>query len=184
MQKTALGVMVVVVSSALMAALSGCETSHKSHHGGLSPDALTAVQTAFPSAKIKAVNAETEDGVKVYDVTLVTKTEAEVMDNGTVLSVSTPVSAKDLPQAVLDAVSKAAPGARIDEAMKEETRADAKTGKLAVPAVSYEIEVVKDGREGDIEVAGDGKVTEPLKWEAQEKGKSEKAEREKGEHAD
>jgi uncharacterized membrane protein YkoI len=138
----------------------------------LSPAAAGAIQKAYPQAVVKKVKAENEDGVKMYEAKLLNagaKMEVTVTDAGVIVETETAVAGKDLPKAVADAVAAAAPGAKVAKATKSEILADPKLGKLADPKVTYEVEVVKDGKSGEISLAADGKVLESLKMEKEEK---------------
>lgn len=158
-----------------LAVTAGCEmTSGKAQ---LSPAAAEAIHKAYPQAVVKKVKVETEDGVKIYEAKLLNagaKMEVTVTDAGVIMEVETPLAGKDLPKAVADAVAAAAPGAKVEKAARSEMLADPKLGKLATPKVTYEVEVVKDGADGEITLAADGKVLEPLKMEKEEKEAKDK----------
>ena len=138
------------------------------------PDAVAvAVKVLFPQAQVKEAKLD-EEGLKVYEVELEENgegvAEVTVAPDGTIIEVETEVGAGDLPQAVRDAVSKAMEGTEIKEAEKEVTYAVVKLVPLSRSRTSYEVELVKDGKEWEIEVAGDGtilggpelKLTKPL----------------------
>lgn len=176
MSRTVLSLKAVVSMSAVLGICFGCASWHESKCAKLSPEAAAAIQKAYPAAKVGKATVETEDGVELYEVKLTSNAaefEAAVTQNGTIMEIETPVSAKDLPQAVTDAVAAAVPGAQIKETSKEEILADAKTGKLATPRMSYVIEVTKDGKEGELTVGADGKVSQQLKWEEQRREKGD-----------
>jgi len=157
----------------------------------LPPAAADAVKAAFPKAKIEEAKLEKECGLDVYEVELKledeSEVEVEVATNGTIVEIETEIALKDAPPAVVEAVKAAAPDAKIEEVKKIEIRAEIKKAeadkpaqlvKLDKPKIVYEAELKTDDKEGEITVAADGKVVEPLKWEEKEKGEKE----EKGEH--
>ena len=143
------------------------------------PDAVAAaVAEAFPGAKIEKVKAEDEDGVKVFEVELELKQgeqeieiEIEVTASGTIIEVETEIQMKDVPAAAAKAITDAAEGGKVEEVKKVEARAEIKGGNvvnLDPVKVTYEAEIEKGDQEGEIEVAADGTVVEPLKWKAKE----------------
>jgi len=149
-----------------------------------------AVKAAFPKAKIGEAKLEKECGLDVYEVELKledeSEVEVEVAPDGTIVEIETEIAQKDAPPAVVEAVQAAAPDAKIEEVKKIEIRAEIKKAEADKPAqlvkldkakIVYEAELKTDDKEGEITVAADGKVVEPLKWEDKEKGEHE----EKGE---
>jgi uncharacterized membrane protein YkoI len=153
--------------------------------------AAEAIKAAFPKAKIEEAKLEKECGLDVYEVELKledeSEVEVEVATNGTIVEIETEIAQKDAPPAVVEAVKAAAPDAKIEEVKKIEIRAEIKKAEADKPAqlvkldktrIVYEAELKTDDKEGEITVAADGKVVEPLKWEEKEKGEKE----EKGEH--
>ena len=149
-----------------------------------------AVKAVFPKAKIEEVKLEKECGLDVYEVELKledeSEVEVEVAPDGTIVEIETEIAQKDAPPAVVEAVQAAAPDAKIEEVKKIEIRAEIKKAEADKPAqlvkldkakIVYEAELKTDDKEGEITVAADGKVVEPLKWEDKEKGEHE----EKGE---
>jgi len=149
----------------------------------LPPAAADAVKAAFPKAKIEEAKLEKESGLDIYEVELEQEgepeVEVEVASNGTIVEIETEIAQKDVPAAVLQAIQAAAPDAKIEEVKKIEIRAEIKKAEADKPAqlvkldkakIVYEAELKKDDKEGEITVAADGKVVEPLKWEEKEKG--------------
>ena len=136
------------------------------------PDAAAAaVGKLFPAAEIEEVELD-EEGVKVYEVELAANGkdvgEVTVAPDGTVVELEAEISADALPQTVKDAVGKVAEGAEIKEAGKEVTYWIVKLVKLPEPRVSYDVELVKDGKEYEIEVAADGTILEELECKKQD----------------
>lgn len=154
--------------------------------------AAEAIKAAFPKAKIEEVELEKECGLDIYEVELKledeSEVEVEVAPDGAIVEIETEIAQKDAPPAVVEAFRAAAPDAKIEEVQKIEIRADIKKAEGDKPAqlvhldkakIVYEAELKKDDKEGEITVAADGKVVEPLKWEEKEKGeKEEKGEQE------
>ncbi|MFQ6069839.1 MAG: hypothetical protein ACE5LC_04855 [Candidatus Aminicenantales bacterium] len=135
-----------------------------------------AVDDNFPGAEIKNVEVGEEAGIKLYDIEFKAgKGEIEVAEDGTVIDLTTIVTIEDIPEAAAEAIQKAAEGATINQLEKAEVRAEIEKKeergnivKLEVPRYVYEAELVKGDLRGEIEVAADGKIIEPLKWEQKE----------------
>jgi hypothetical protein len=139
--------------------------------------AAKAIKAAFPDATIDEVEIDNEDGMKLFEVELKqgkAEIEVSVAPDGTIVEIETEVALKDVPAAAAAVISKAAEGAQIKEIAKEETRAEVKKDangvttlvKLEKPKIAFEAELVKGDHKGEIEVAADGTVVEPLKWKA------------------
>jgi hypothetical protein len=135
------------------------------------PDAVAkTVADAFPGAKIEDVKAEDEYGVQVFEIELKMdkqEIEIEVASCGTIIEVETEIQMKDVPDAAAKAIMAAAEGGKVDEVKKVEARAEIKGGKVAkfdAVKITYEAEIKKGDQKGEIEVAADGTVVEPLKW--------------------
>jgi len=157
----------LAVGVLLMAAAGGYGDGEKGEKAALSAAAAEAVKKAFPEAAIRKVELEDEDGVKVYEVELEEgdrKIEVEVAADGILIEVETELGAEELPRAVAKVVAQAAEGAEIKEVEKEEIHAVLQFVKLKTPQVVYGVELVRDGRKGEIKVAADGTVVEKLKW--------------------
>ena len=89
--------------------------------------------------------------------------EVTVAPDGTIVETATEIEAKDVPEAALAAIRKAAEGARITEIDREETHAEPKGGtfaKLDNVRTAYWAEFVKGELTGEITVAPDGTVVE------------------------
>jgi uncharacterized membrane protein YkoI len=153
--------------------------------------AAEAVKAAFPKAKIEEVELEKECGLDIYEVELKledeSEVEVEIAPDGTIVEIETEIAMKDVPVPAAEAVQAADPDAKIEEVKKIEIRAVIKKTLADWPAplvkldkakIVYEAELKKGDKEGEITVAADGKVVEPLKWKDKEKGEKE----EKGEH--
>ena len=140
---------------------------------GLPPAAADAVKAAFPQASIVEVEQENEDGVTLYEVELRQdgkEVEISVSADGVIVEVETQIAEAELPKAVARTIAKVAGDAKVEEIQREETRAvvrDGKLVKLDEPRITYEAEFRKDGRETEVEIAGDGTV---LKTETEDDG--------------
>src|SRR5262245_14517744 len=79
---------------------------------------MTAVKDRFPGADITSVEKETENGEVIYDFELKhdgRKYEMDIKEDGTVTEIEKEVAAKDVPEAVTNAVKAKFPGATITE---------------------------------------------------------------------
>jgi uncharacterized membrane protein YkoI len=154
--------------------------------------AAEAIKAAFPNAKVEEVELEKECGLDVYEVELKledeSEVEVEIAPDGTIVEIETEIAMKDVPVPAAEVIQAADADAKIEEVQKIEIRAEIKKAEDDKPAqlvkldkakIVYEAELKKDDKEGEITVAADGKVVEPLKWEKKEKGeKEEKCEHE------
>lgn len=89
--------------------------------------------------------------------------EVTVAPNGMIVEVSTAPEAKDVPEAVLAAIRKAAAGGQVTEISRDETHAEPMDGKLVRldrPTVTYWAEFKKGDLCGEITAAPDGTVVE------------------------
>jgi hypothetical protein len=68
------------------------------------------------------------------------------------------VEAKDLPKAVAEALDKAAPGAKVEQARRFEIRAGLRFGALEKPKVYYTVRLERDGKEKAIKLKPNGEV--------------------------
>jgi uncharacterized membrane protein YkoI len=169
-----------VIALALMGAATlpadeGCKKEEAKAKVELPEAAAKAIKDAFPLATIAKVKAEDEDGMKMFEVELKqdkAEIEVTVAPDGTIVEIETEVALKDVPEAARAAISKAADGAQIKEIAKEEIRAEVRKDdkgvathvKLGTPKIAFKAELVKGDQKGEIEVAADGTVVEPLKW--------------------
>ena len=118
---------------------------------------VAAVAAAMPGSRLIAATREEEEGEVEYEVLVENEDgifEVDVSMDGIVLEIEPaadderPISATDLPQAVLDAVEATVPGGRITETVRESIRGE----------VIYDVEVDVRGEKFDLEVAADGTV--------------------------
>jgi hypothetical protein len=123
------------------------------------PKVMSGLTARFPQAKIDKWTKEKEEGKEVYDIEFKQgdrKFEVDIFADGTIHNWEQQVAASDLPQAVVQAVTRQFPNAAMKEIM-------------AVTAVTngnewlegYEI-VVQRARKPDVEmtIAPDGKILE------------------------
>ena len=166
-----------LLGAATLSADEGCKKEEAKAKVELPEAAAKAIKDAFPLATIDEVEIDNENGVKVFEVELkIDKAEIEVAVTpcGIILEVETEVTLTAVPEAAAKVISQAAEGAQIKEIKKCETRAEIKKddsgkpklAKLDKPKIAYEAELVKGDQKGEIEVAADGTVVEPLKWKA------------------
>ena len=129
------------------------------------PAKIMNVLTAkFPQAKIDKWTKEKEDGKEVYDIEFKQgdrKFEADIFADGTIHNWEQQVAASDLPQAVVQAVSRQFPKAPMKEIM-----AVTEVTNGSEHLVGYEI-VMKRTLKKDVEItiAPDGKILEGPKKE-------------------
>jgi hypothetical protein len=132
-----------------------------------SEKAVAGVQKEFPKAEIdevaepKGFGGSGGKGTPLYWSVKIHvgehKQELSVTPEGTIIRVPTTVPTKDLPKAVADAVAKAAPGATVKNAVKNESRATIKYVALDKARVQqYQVEVVKDKKRSVVTLAADG----------------------------
>lgn len=132
----------------------------------LPPAAADAIKAAFPQARMVEFEQDSEGGLAAYEVELDQdgkEVEVTVSRDGVILEVETEIARSELPKAVADALAKAAGDAKVEEIVREETRAvvrDGKVVKLDEPTITYEAELRKDGQETEVEFAADGTVLE------------------------
>lgn len=143
---------------------------------------LKAIEENVPNAEIEKVEVEEKGGIALYDIEFkADQGEIEVAEDGTVIDVVTVITMEDVPEAVAEVLKKAAEGATIIRIEKSEVLSEVKMEgeqgtivKLDSPKYAYEAELMKDDQTGEIEVAADGTVIEPLKWDTEELKEKEK----------
>ncbi len=123
------------------------------------PAAVEAsVKALFPNAavdeskmekdSVTAYEVEVEDGNNEYDVT--------VAEDGTVMEVSNEETMDTLPAAVVQTIE--AQNAEVKEVEKEVEYAVLKVVKLDIPKTTYEVKIIKDGEEIELDIAADGTI--------------------------
>ena len=151
----ALGIVVLFIVLAGAAAQAG-----KGKCGWL-PDAVKAVINAeYPGAEIEEVEVEKEC-IKIYEVELEMgkqDVELEISADGKLVEKEVELAMSEVPGAVKAAIEGACEGGEIEEVRKEVTYWVVTLKKLETPKTTYEAEVVKDGKEMEIELAADGTV--------------------------
>jgi uncharacterized membrane protein YkoI len=125
---------------------------------------MTAVKDRFPGADITSVEKETENGEVIYDFELKhdgRKYEMDIKENGTITEIEKEVVAKDVPEAVTNAVKAKFPGATITEVME----VNKVKGKEETPD-HYEVNLTTaDNKKMEVEVSLDGKKVKAEKAE-------------------
>jgi uncharacterized cupredoxin-like copper-binding protein len=114
----------------------------------------TAFEKAFPTATIKNVAKETEDGKTVYEVESVDKgLNRDLIYNpdGTVVEMEEQVNPADLPAPVADALKKLYPKATITKAEK----------LMKGQTLTYEM-ALKGAAKSSVEFTPEGKVVTPV----------------------
>ena len=137
----------------------------------LPPAVSQAFQARFPQGKVTESESEATDGVTVYYVDFtegsVEKT-ATISASGIVMDVGQPVSSSSVPAVVMNAIKKAAAGAKIGEIMRTEITHEAENGavtKLPTPDTEYTAELTSGKKTGEVTVGSDGTVVDPVSWE-------------------
>lgn len=140
------------------------------------PDAVKKTFKAkFPKGEILKMEAEDENGVKVYDLEFkdagIDK-ETDITADGTMLEYTVVIEAKAVPKAAMAAIQKAAERSTIKRFEWIELRYETKNGKaikLPSPVIHYAAEMTKGQQSAEIVVDTSGKVLEEPKWAGQEK---------------
>ncbi|MGA2916664.1 MAG: hypothetical protein ABSE89_11625 [Sedimentisphaerales bacterium] len=140
----------------------------------LSAAAQAAVKALFPNAMIEKSEME-EKEVKVCEVKVKDgnkESEVKLTGDGTVMEVESIEAVDTVPATVAQTIK--AQNAEVKKVEKEVEYAQLKVVKLDTPVTSYEAEIIKDGKEIEIEIAADGTI---LKQEVEKKkDKDEKRE--------
>lgn len=144
--------------------LDGAAQEPKASGRTIPANVMATLTAKFPQAKIDQWSREKEDGKEVYDIEFRQadrKFEADIFADGTIHNWEQQVAASDLPQAVVQAVSRQFPKAPMKEIMAV-TEVTNGNEHLA----GYEI-VVKRTLKKDVEmtIAPDGKILEGPKKE-------------------
>jgi hypothetical protein len=130
-----------------------------------------ALQARFPQGKITESESEVMDGVTVYSVDFTdggAEKSASISADGIVMDVSVPVASSSVPKVVMDAIKKAAAGAKIGTIQRTDIAYEAENGavnKLPAPESEYTAELTKGGKSGEVTVAADGTMDDPVSWE-------------------
>jgi len=133
----------------------------------LPPPAARKMAEAFPDAIIQKVRAENGgDNPVLYKVTCTQDgrdMEVRLMADGTIAQTTMPVASRQLPQVVVDTLARVAPGARIVSVWATTAHVrieDSGPVALAVPAVSYEVELSHGREKLEARIAADGTLGE------------------------
>lgn len=137
---------------------------------------VKAIEDNVPDADIEDMEVEEKGGIVLYDIEFeANKGEIEVAEDGSVIDIATIITMEEVPEAAAKALKEATEGLTIVKIEKSEVWSEVKMEgdvgtivKFDSPKYIYEAEVTKDSQTGEIEVAADGTVIEPLKWETQE----------------
>jgi hypothetical protein len=139
--------------------------------------AVAAIKSLYPDAVVKLITHEVfDDGsgdleILTYEIEFVTKgVEREMVASpeGVIPHLWVPVAVKQLPQAVIEALAKAAPGAKAEKARAFELRAALRFGAVENVKVYYTVQVEKDGKSRTLKFKTNG---EPIKAFQFPKGK-------------
>ena len=149
-----------VALAGLLAVASAADDKKEKPDTSKVPKAVMATLTAkFPKAEITKVTEETEDGKKVFDIEFTlggVHQEADIAEDGTLMSFEKEVAVKDLPAAVTKAVDKKYPKSTVKQAMQVTEVKD----KKEVPG-GFEVTLeTADKKEVELTVDADGKILE------------------------
>jgi len=137
----------------------------------LPPAVSQAFQARFPQGKITDSESEATDGITVYYVEFTEGSAAKtatISASGIVMDVGTPVSSSSVPAAAMNAIKKAAAGAKVGQIMRVDITHEAENGvvtKLPTPESEYTAELTSGKKTGEVTVASDGTVVDPVSWE-------------------
>ena len=138
---------------------------------------MDALKAKFPKAEIHKWTKEKDGDVVVYDIEFKVegrKTEADIKEDGAYINFEQEIAAKDLPEAVKNAIDKKYPKATMKEIMQI-TEVKGKDEKLE----GYEVVLdTADKKEVEVTVAPDGKILEDSTDKKNEK-KDEKDKKDK-----
>jgi uncharacterized membrane protein YkoI len=164
---------VVVIAAVVMglAAISTTARAQKADAAAKLPDPVKkAFQAKFPKGEILKVDAEDENGVKVYDIEFKDgsiEKETDIAADGTVIEVTVVVEPRSVPYSAMYAIRNAAPNGRVKRIERVEISYETKDGKavkLDKPRVCFEVEMTKGNQVAEVVVAADGKVVKAAKW--------------------
>lgn len=164
-------------ASFLLVGLLSCATlapaaDTSATEAGLPPAVAKTFRSRFPRVKVTKLEAEKENGVKVYDFEFTNRAvdmEADIAADGTLLEITVVVGPGAVPPAAMDAIREAtADGTikRIERVHVDYETKDGKAVKLAAPMTKYAVEIARGDRMAEIMVAPDGMVIEPARWDA------------------
>lgn len=140
----------VLVSAAPIVAQSGATSSSapKASAGTMPPAVAAAFKKAYPTAAVRHVSHETEDGVEQYEVESTNQgrsLDVNYKPDGTLLVVEEEVVASDVPAAVTEAVTARYPKATVTrrERATEGTKVFFELGVSGAPV--KEVQLTPDG---------------------------------------
>lgn len=175
MLKTANTMVAVITLASLLIALSTIRAEVKKQQTTL-PDAVRKTfETNFPNAEISKVDAEEEEGVKVYDFEFLegkAEKETDITADGTMIEVTFVITPKDVPEKALKPIEEATQGAkkgRTERILITHELKEGKIIKLPKQLTHYAVEMKKGDKHAEIIVDADGKVVEAPKWVAPKK---------------
>jgi len=150
-------VFVVVVTVVIISVVADADK----HKKVLLPDAAkAAINALYPQAVIEE-SKEDEEGLRVYEVEFEQngrEVELTITPDGRIIEKESEVAISDLPDAVKAAITKASKGGEVEEVKEEVTYYVVTLKKLETPKATYEAEIIKDGKESEVEFACDGKL--------------------------
>jgi hypothetical protein len=144
---------------------------------------LTSAKAKFPGSEIKKASKETEDGEPVFALEMKHhrhNVDVTLKVDGTVVLVETDVTAKEVPNVVLQAIQQSYPGATVRGAESVN-----KGPEVKKTADYYQLYLLTaDERPALVKVDPDGKVLEPVAKTALRKRDGRESKRAEGSPAD
>ena len=131
---------------------------------------LKTFNAKFPKAQIQKSESEVEDGVTVYDIEFEdgdVEKATDITADGIMLEFTIVIEAKAVPAAAMQAVEKAADGAKLKRIEQIEISCETKDGKvikLPRPITRYAVEMTRGKNTAEIVVNPDGTVVESPQW--------------------
>jgi len=122
------------------------------------PKVMDSAKARFPDAQWRSITRERENNMTIYDFELSSqgkKFEMDIKDDGTILEIEKEIAASELPEQARRTVASKYPHGTIKETLQKSLIKDGKE-------TPHEYEVVVDdgGKEKEVTMSLDGKVTE------------------------
>jgi hypothetical protein len=139
---------------------------------------VRAIKALYPDAVVKQITTEVfDDGsgeieILTYEVEFISKgvkREMVASPEGVIPHLWAAVAAKDLPKAVTDALDKAVPGGKVEDARAFEIRAGLRFGDRDKPKYYYTVHVEQDGQAKSIKLKPDGSIIKDFTFPKKDK---------------
>jgi hypothetical protein len=126
---------------------------------------VKAIKELYPDAVVKEITTEVYQDhsgtvdVLTYEIEFITKgTKREMVASpeGIIPHLWKPITEKELPKAVADALTKEVPGGKVESAAQYEIRAGLQFAPLDKPRIVYQLELEKDSQASKLNLRADG----------------------------